>query len=96
MKRTEPLPLGKILSNAFEQAGITDRLAEQHACFVWPEIVGQGINRLTTRRFIDRGVMHVYISSAPLKNELSFHSARLVELINKAVGSNVIHHIQFH
>lgn len=96
MKRTEPMSLGDILSKAFEQAGITDQLAQQRACFIWPEIVGHGINRLTTRRYVENGVMHVYISSAPLKQELSFHRERLVELINKAVGSNVIHQIQFH
>ena len=40
--------------------------------------------------------MHVYITSAVLKNELSFCRASLVEKINKAVGSDVLTEIVFH
>lgn len=84
------------MTQAFEQAGMTDAVARQRACYIWPEIVGQGVNRFTTRRYIKDGVMHVYLTSSPLKNELSFHRQRLVDLINKAVGSNVIQQIEFH
>ena len=71
-------------------------MAEQKACFLWPEIVGPGVNRYTTRRYVERGVMHVYITSAVLKNELSYIRTRLVEQINRAVGSDVITSIIFH
>lgn len=96
MKRTDPKSLNDIINEAMAHAGMTDSLAEHRACYVWPEIVGQGINRYTTRRYVERGVMHVYLTSAPLKNELSFHKSRLVELINRAVGKDVIQSIQFH
>lgn len=96
MKRTEPQSVGKIIDEAIEKAGISGALAEHRACYVWPEVVGQGVNRYTTRRYVDRGVMHIYLSSAPLRNELSFHRSRIVELINNAVGSNVITSIEFH
>ncbi len=90
MKRSEPLSLAQIIDRAISAADVDKAVAEHRACYLWPEIVGQGINRYTTRRFVESGVLHVYLSSAPLKNELSFHRARLVEMINKAVGSDVI------
>lgn len=71
-------------------------MAEHQACYLWPQIVGQGINRLTTRRYIDHGIMHVYLTSAALRQELSFNADKLVELINRAVGSDVITAIRFH
>ena len=40
--------------------------------------------------------MHVYISSASLKNELSYHRNRLVQLLNEAVGADVITSIELH
>lgn len=96
MKRTEPLLFSEIFNRVVEQSGHADTYAEQRACFVWPEVVGQGVNRYTTHRYVDHGVMHVYITSASLKNELSFHRATLVEQINRRVGRNVITSITIH
>lgn len=96
MKRTEPKSISEIIDAAIESAGVGGQIAERRACYVWPDVVGQGVNRHTTRRYVDHGVMHVYLTSAPLRQELGFHRARLVELINQAVGSQAITDIQFH
>ncbi|MDE5689875.1 MAG: DUF721 domain-containing protein, partial [Duncaniella sp.] len=42
------------------------------------------------------GVLHVYLTSAPLKNELSFNRDRLISAINRVVGAEVISDVQFH
>lgn len=96
MKRTDPEHIATIVDKLLEKQGVTNLFNEQRLCYLWPEIVGPGINRLTTRRFVDRGVLHVFLTSAVLKNELSFQRQSLVEALNKAVGANVIHDIHFH
>ncbi|MDE5723823.1 MAG: DUF721 domain-containing protein [Paramuribaculum sp.] len=96
MKRTEPQLFSEIFSKLVEQSGHSDTYAEQRACFVWPEVVGQGVNRYTTHRYVDHGVMHVYLTSASLKNELGFHKSTLIEQINRRVGRNVITSIVIH
>ena len=57
MKRTEPLLFSEIFNRVVEQSGHADTYAEQRACFVWPEVVGQGVNRYTTHRYVDHGTM---------------------------------------
>lgn len=96
MKRTEPLPVGTIVQQMLRQNGISDLYNEQRLCYMWPEIVGPGINRLTSRRFVDNGVLHVYLTSAVLKNELSFQRQKLVDALNAAVGAEVIRDVKFH
>lgn len=96
MKRTDPQSIGEIIDRVLDQENIRDTALEQRACYLWQEIVGAGINRYTSRRYVSGGVMHVYITSAPLKNELQFHRSRLVEQINKAVGTDVITDIAIH
>lgn len=96
MKRTEPKSVAEIIRESIESAGMKDVVAEQRACYLWAEIVGAGVNRYTFKRYVDRGVMHVYITSAALKNELSFNKAALIEQINRAVGENAITSIVFH
>lgn len=96
MERTEPKILADIINESLHRDGLDTAMAEQRALYMWPEIVGPGVNRYTTRRHVDHGVMHVYLSSAVLKNELSFHKTSLVEQLNRAAGSNVISQIVLH
>lgn len=96
MKRTEAKSFAEIFDGALETAGLTDTYREQKASFLWPEIVGQEINRHTSRRYVEHGELHVYITSAVLKNELSFLKSRIIALINEAAGAEVIHRIVIH
>lgn len=59
-------------------------------------MVGASINRYTTRRYVDHGVLHVYLTSASLKNELGFVRDRLMDAINRWVGADVVKEIVFH
>ena len=96
MKRSEAHSIKDIIDAALNDSGISSTINEQRLCYLWPEVVGQSINRYTSRRYIENGVLHVYITSAPLKNELLFHRAKLVEELNKAIGKNVITNIILH
>ena len=96
MKRSEAQSIKEIIDIALNESGMASTFDEQKLCYLWPEVVGQSINRYTTRRYIDKGVLHVYLSSAALKNELQFHRSRLVEELNKTAGRNVISNIIIH
>lgn len=96
MKRTYPKHIASIIDEAIDRAGLTDSLNEQRASAAWAEIVGPSINRLTTRRYVDHGVLHVYLTSPSLKNDLSFARERLTQAINNAVGTDAVKEIVFH
>lgn len=96
MKRTYPRHIAAIINEAIDRAGLMESLNEQRAAAAWADIVGPGINRYTSRRYVDRGVLHVYLTSAPLKNELSFSLTSLARAINKAIGSDTVKEIILH
>lgn len=96
MRRTEAKRIDEIIGEAIEAAGTRDAFNRQRICYLWPEIVGVSINRLTTRRWVERDTLHVCITSAAVKNELSFVASQLVERLNRAAGANVISRIVFH
>lgn len=97
MKRTEAKRVGEIIDTLMlEESGNRDEVLGRRASFLWEEIVGAGVNRYTTKRYVKNGVLHVYLTSAVLKNELSFHRATLVKQINDAVGETVLTAIEFH
>ena len=96
MKLTEAQSIKSIIDAVIIDSGMASTFDEQKLCYLWPEVVGQGINRYTTRRYVENGVLHVYLSSASLKNELNFHRSRLTEELNKAAGKDVIKNIIIH
>lgn len=96
MKRRYPELIGNIIEKALKENEISSSLNERKISYLWPEIVGPGINRYTTRRFVESGTLHVFISSASLKNELQYMRSHLIEELNKAAGSDVINKIVIH
>ncbi len=96
MKRTDALSVGEIINRVVANAGLTDVMAAQQACYLWPEVVGQGINRYTSRRYIEGRILHVYITSAALRNDLVMLRDRLIAELNRRAGGNAIDDIKIH
>ncbi len=96
MKRTYPKHIAAIIDEAMDRAGLTSGLNDRRAAAVWVDVVGPAINRYTLRRYVDHGVLHVYLSSAPLKSELSMSRSALIAAINKEVGADVVTDLVIH
>ncbi len=87
MKRTEAEQVGDIINEVFRRAGQTDNACRHRALAMWSEVVGQGVNRQTTRRYVtEQGVMHVFITSAALKSDLSFMKSQIIKNLNDFAG----------
>lgn len=96
MKRTYPRLIGDIIREAVESSGQRETYDRHRLSYLWSEIVGPHIAAQTTRRYVDDDVLHVYIASAPLKEELAFAAPALVRRLNEAVGADVISRIHIH
>ena len=95
MKRTEAKNIGQIIADVLRKENLDVALDEQRASALWPQIVGDGINRYTIRRYVKDGVMTVHLSSASLANELMLNRATIIQRINEALGRDIIHEIIF-
>jgi len=95
MKRTEAKDIGQIINDLLKRENLDVALDEHRACALWPQIVGDGINRYTIKRYVNNGVMTVHLSSASLKAELMLNRAKIIQRINEALGREIIHEIIF-
>lgn len=96
MKKTEARRVGDIISDIIDDAGTRPEFDRQKVCYLWSDVLGPDITRATTRRYVEGDVLHVYMSSAALKNELSFMLDLLVERLNLAAGDSLIKKIILH
>lgn len=95
MKRTEAKNVGQIINDLLQKENLDVALDEHRASALWPQIVGDGINRYTISRSVRDGVMTVRLSSASLANELMLIRASIIQRINEALGREIIREIIF-
>ncbi|HEY5370331.1 MAG TPA: DUF721 domain-containing protein [Hanamia sp.] len=57
---------------------------------VWEEIMGHTIARYTDKIEIINSTLFIHTSVAPLKNELLYQKAKIIERVNESLGENVI------
>lgn len=96
MKRVEPMSIRQIIDKVIDSSSAKSEMLEHRAAFMWPDIVGPGVNRQTMRRYVAKGVLHVYIASAPMKTELGFARYAIMRRINETLGAEVITEIKIH
>lgn len=95
MKRYSPESVGDVLRNLLEETSLQNRMDELRAADIWPAIVGEGLASLTSRPLVKNGVMSIGVPNASLRNELHMSRSRLVGIINKNLGKDVISEIRF-
>lgn len=96
MKRTDPISIKQLIDKVMLESDTREAMMQQRASYLWTEVVGAGVNRFTFRRYVDKGVLHVYITSASLKNDLGFLRQNILKEINGRLGAEVLSDIVIH
>ena len=95
MKRTEAKSIAEIIGDFMQQEDIELTMLERRALQHWVNVVGPGVNRMTTERFVENGVITMKIASAALRNDLMLSRSSIIAQLNQLVGKPVIKEIVF-
>ena len=71
--------------NGLEQSVLDVQIEE-----VWPQVMGDVVNRLTRSVEVRDGVLYVRVNSAAMKTQLFENRFELVRKLNEAVGAKAI------
>ena len=86
-------------SNALKQflksENLQNQWDEKHLIHSWEKIMGKPIASRTTKIRIDNGKMFVYLSSAPLKNELTNNKEKVLEMLEAELGKKIVSEVRF-
>lgn len=96
MKRSQPLQIGQIIDKMLTDTGLRPSLERRSVEALWPAVVGRHIASYTRRVALEGRVMHIYIDSAPLKEELGYLRDTLVTKLNKLANRRVVDNILIH
>ena len=90
MKRTNELSLKQALEGLVQDYGLGAKLDEQAIRVLWPDAVGEMINRHTTALALRRGTLTVTVDNAPLRQELTYRRNELKTLMNERIQREVV------
>jgi predicted nucleic acid-binding Zn ribbon protein len=94
-RRKEVAPLQEAFEELLNAYRLKDKFDERQVIQAWPEIMGKTVSSRTDSLFVKDKKLFVKISSGPLKKELSMNRSKVLKLIEKQFGSQVIQEIVF-
>ena len=71
------------------------RFNETYLEAFWGKMMGPAIASRTRRLYVRERKLHIEISSAPLRNELVNAKQKLIQLVNRDMGTEVIDDVIF-
>ena len=96
MKGPHEYTLQDLLKTVYKQVDVADAFAEQEVIAAYNEVVGELISKLTLKITLQKNTLHVQLSSATLRQEMSMRKESLVEKINEKISENAISDIVFY
>ena len=95
MRKTNEQSLGDVIRQWLKQSNMEEKITEVRINASWEKIMGSDIQKLTEKLVYRKKVLTVYLRSAPLREELSMAKTKIVQMINKEAGSNVVDEVIF-
>ncbi len=93
---SEIKPLGKVLEELLHTYRLKSKVNEVNLVREWEAIVGPLISNKTEKIILKGTILHITISSAPLKQELSYSKEQLMKLVEDRFGKGYITGIEVH
>ena len=91
MKRINAVPIGDVLRDFFkENPQLRQKILEVRIQRAWGDIFGSMIMRSTRQLFVKNRILHVFLTSSVLRNELLLNKKRLLKKLNDYAGEEVI------
>lgn len=89
-------PLGKVLEDLLRTYRLQSKVNEVNLVREWEKIVGPLISSKTEKILLKNNILHITISSAPLKQELTYSKDQIMKLVEDRFGKDYVRGIEIH
>jgi predicted nucleic acid-binding Zn ribbon protein len=96
MRRNKTITLGEALSDLIREYRLEKGLKEAEVLNIWESIAGKVITARTKRTYLRDGVLHIYLTSSVVRNELMMLRDSIKNRINSRAGEVVVREIVLH
>ena len=95
MVKSNELTLKEAIKELLDAYRLKDKLTETQLIHAWDKVVGKMCAQHTKWLYINKKVLYVELDSPALRHELSYAKTKIMEMLHKEVGEEVIKDIVF-
>jgi predicted nucleic acid-binding Zn ribbon protein len=96
MRRNKTITIKEALEDLIREYNLEPKLREASVINIWESIMGKAIVSRTKKIYIKQGVLHIYLTSSVVRNELMMLRESLRTQINTRAGEEVVKEIAIH
>ncbi len=96
MRRNKTISLKEALDDLVREYRLEPGLQEASVISIWESIAGKVIMTRTKKTYLKDGVLHIYLTSSVVRNELLMMRDSLKSRINNKAGKEVVREIVIH
>ena len=90
---TDEKPIKQVINELLNAYKLTGKIDELKIWNNWPDLVGVVIAKNTSKLQLKGNTLYIYVESAPLKSELTFHRSVILQKINAYFGTQIVKEI---
>ena len=84
------LKLSDVLKEFVETNNLQEGLNKVDVKEAWERLMGNGVNNYTTNVTIKNKTLYITLNSSVLREELSYGSEKIINMLNEELGKNLI------
>ena len=90
-----PQIISKVLDEIIHSKALNKGLINAKVRQLWPSLMGENIDRYTKKIIVRNKTLIISLSSAPLREELTYGKEKIIKMINEELGRKLIEKIIF-
>ncbi len=93
MKRSNERGIGQVIKELFKTYHIQSRVHDVQIKDMWEQVMGTTIMHYTSDIKLRDGILTLYLTSAPLKQDLTYMKDNIKSRLNEEFGEKVVKEI---
>lgn len=85
--------IGEALKKFLDKSRLKNGIRAVQIESIWEQVMGKTIARYTDKIEMINDTLFIHTSTGPLKQELMYQKAKIIERINEAMNEQVIRHV---
>ena len=83
-------PIEDILKEFVKTNNLQTGLDKVNVREAWAKLMGNGVNNYTTAIELKHETLYVHLSSSVLREELSYGTEKIINMLNESIGKDVV------
>ncbi|MFN0274898.1 MAG: DUF721 domain-containing protein [Chitinophagales bacterium] len=90
MRKANEQPVGSAIKDFLKAFHLENKVHEVQVKDLWMKVMGKTIAHYTSDIKLKDGRLYIFLTSAPLKQDLNFNKENIMERLNEEMGERVV------